>query len=62
MKLIIYDNSRVIVKEYFILKDIKKEEVILDNVYIKGKDLLVRRMDDYFIEIVGKIENVVYEE
>ena len=62
LKLIIYDNSRVIVKEYFILKDIKKEEVIIDNVYIKGKDLLVRRMDDYFIEIVGKIENVVYEE
>ena len=62
LKLIIYDNSRVIVKEYFILKDIKKEEVIIDNVYIKGKDLLVRRMDDYFIEIVGKIENVSYEE
>lgn len=62
LKVIIYDNSRVVVKEYFILKDIKKEEVIIDNVSIKGEDLLVKRMDDYYIEIVGKIKNVIYEE
>ena len=62
LKVIIYDNSRVVVKEYFILKDIKKEEFIIDNVSIKGEDLLVKRMDDYYIEIVGKIKNVIYEE
>lgn len=62
LKVIIYDNSRVVVKEYFILKDIKKEEVIIDNVSIKGEDLVVKRMDDYYIEIVGKIKNVIYEE
>lgn len=62
LKIIIYDNKRIIVNDYINLKDIRKEVVVVDSVCINGKDLIVKRMDDYFIEIVGTITNVVYQE
>lgn len=62
IKLIIYNNTRVVITNYLKLKEIEEEAIQIDNVIINGINLKLKSMDEYMIEIVGKIKGIEYED
>lgn len=62
IKLIIYNDTRVIITNYLKLKEIKEEVIQIDNVIINGINLKLKSMDEYMIEVVGKIKGIKYED
>lgn len=62
IKLIIYNNTRVVITNYLRLKEIKEEVIQIDNVIINGINLKLKSMDEYMIEVVGKIKGIKYED
>lgn len=62
IKLIIYNNTRVVITNYLKLKEIEEEAIQIDNVIINGSSLKLKSMDEYMIEVVGKICGIKYED
>lgn len=62
IKLIIYNNTRVVITNYSKLKEIKEEVIQIDNVIINGINLKLKSMDEYMIEVVGNIKGIKYED
>lgn len=54
-KLSLYNNYRCIIENYKVIKTIENNIIIIDNYSINGKNLKIRRMNDYLIEIIGKM-------
>ena len=59
IKLSIYGNERIIIENYDNLMDISDLEIIIDDYKIIGDFLKIRRMDNYMIEINGKISSII---
>ncbi len=59
IKLSIYGNKRIIIENYDNLMDISDLEIIIDDYKIIGDFLKIRRMDNYMIEIDGKISSII---
>ena len=62
IKITMYNNEKVIVNNYNKLLDISLEVVKIDNLLIKGDNLKIKKMDNYLIEIWGKVSIIQYEE
>lgn len=62
IKVVLYSNKRVVITNYLALKEILENEIIVDKITIFGTNLKLKAMDNYMIEVVGKVEGVKYEE
>lgn len=60
LKLILYDNYKVIVENYNELKEITNEKIIIDCYFIFGQNLKIVTIDEFLIQINGKINNIEY--
>lgn len=58
IKLTLYKNEKIIIENYRELKDITEEFIIVDFYQIVGTFLKIKRMDNYMIEIYGKISQI----
>ncbi len=54
-KISLYNNYRCIIENYKVIKIIENNIIIIDNYSINGEKLKIKRMNDYLIEIIGKI-------
>lgn len=54
-KISLYNNYRCIIENYKVIKTIENNIIIIDNYSINGENLKIKRMNDYLIEIIGKI-------
>lgn len=54
-KISLYNNYRCIIENYKVIKTIENNIIIIDNYSINGEKLKIKRMNDYLIEIIGKI-------
>ena len=54
-KISLYNNYRCIIENYKVIKTIASNIIIIDNYIINGENLKIKRMNDYLIEIIGKI-------
>ncbi len=59
IKLSIYQDERVVIENYLELKEIDEEIIVVDGYQILGSFLHIRKMDDYMIEIIGKITSII---
>lgn len=62
IKVVLYSNKRVVITNYLALKEILENEIKVDKITIFGTNLKLKAMDNYMIEVVGKVEGVKYEE
>lgn len=53
-KIIIYDNRKVIIENYNQIKKYNSDEVIIDNIIIKGKKMTILQMDEINMTIIGQ--------
>ncbi|HHU55455.1 MAG TPA: hypothetical protein GXZ48_02030 [Acholeplasmataceae bacterium] len=58
IKLTLYKNEKIIIENYQELKDISEEFIVVDLFKINGSFLKIKRMDNYMIEIYGKISQI----
>lgn len=54
-KIFLYNNYRLIIENYHLIKKIEIDEILIDSYLIMGNNLKIKRMNDYLIEISGKI-------
>ena len=54
-KISLYNNYRCVIENYKVIKTIENNIIIIDNYSINGENLKIKRMNDYLIEIIGKI-------
>lgn len=59
VKLSIYLDNRIIIENYDELSSIGENEIKIDIYHIVGEFLKIHRMDDYMIEINGKINQII---
>ena len=52
------NNKCVIIRNYENVLHISVDEITLTKYIIKGDDLIVKKMDQFEIEIVGKIKEI----
>jgi hypothetical protein len=62
VKLSIYNDNRIIIENYSNLLDLNDEQIKVDIYTIVGKFLKLRQMDNYIIEVIGTISEIVVEE
>ena len=58
-KISLYNNYRCIIENYKVIKTIENNIIIIDNYSINGEKLKIKRMNDYLIEIIGKIIKII---
>ncbi|MDD4000086.1 MAG: YabP/YqfC family sporulation protein [Bacilli bacterium] len=59
IKLTVYQNQRIVIENYRQLLDLNEEIIRVDIYEIIGKFLKLTRMDNYMIEVIGTIDQVV---
>lgn len=59
-KIIIYDNKKVIIENYSKIKKYNNEEIIIDDISIKGENLVILQLDEINITIIGQNYEVKY--
>ena len=52
------NNKCVIIRNYENVLHISADEITLSKYIIKGDDLIVKKMDQFEIEIIGKIKEI----
>ena len=52
------NNKCVIIRNYENVLHISVDEITLTKYIIKGDDLIVKKMDQFEIEIIGKIKEI----
>ncbi len=58
MCLKLVNNNHLIVENYENVLNISINEITLSKYIIKGDDLVVKKMDEFAIEIFGKIQEI----
>lgn len=58
LKLKMYGNNKVVVYNYEDVLDMTSEKIVLKKYIIEGDGLVVKKMDEYEIEIVGKFKTI----
>lgn len=61
IKIILYNNERIVITSYNKLLEISSEIIKIDDFLIIGENLKIKKMDSYMIEILGKVEEVKNE-
>lgn len=61
IKIVLYNNERIVITSYNKLLEISSEMIKIDNFLIIGENLKIKKMDNYMIEILGKVEEVKNE-
>lgn len=61
IKLSIYQNNRIVIENYQRLLDLNEEYIRVDIYTIVGKFLKLIQMDNYMIEVIGTIDQVLIE-
>lgn len=59
IKLKLYQNQRILIENYRILKDIAEDMIIVDNYCIVGTFLKITKMNDNTMEIYGKVKEII---
>ncbi len=52
-------NNYVIIENYGEITNISSYEVISTNYTVKGEELIVKKVDGYYLEIAGKITCII---
>lgn len=60
-KLSLYNNTKLVIENYINLIDINDTKIIIDKYTIIGKNLKIKEMNNYFIVIIGIINNISLE-
>lgn len=58
LKLQLDNDNHLIVKNFIVIKDLKKEIISFDNYIIIGTDLKIEYLDENKMEIYGKIKQI----
>lgn len=54
----VFSNNKVIIENYNLMTFLSSEKIILRKYEIVGKNLIIKRMDGYLIEIEGEISKI----
>ena len=57
-KLTMYNNYKVVIENYNNIRDIDDNYIIIDQYYIKGNKLKIKQIEEYFIIIIGIINQI----
>ena len=58
-KVSLYNNEKVVIENYNNIHDIDNNYIIIDNYKIEGSDLKIKQIEEYFIIIIGIINNII---
>lgn len=58
IKISLYNNTKIVIENYNKIIDLNDNIVIIDNYEIKGLNLKIANIDEYYIIINGKINNL----
>lgn len=58
-KVSLYNNEKVVIENYNNIHDIDNNYIIIDNYKIEGSDLKIKQIEEYFIIIMGLINNII---
>lgn len=58
IKLVLHENKHIIIRNYNLLKEINKEQIIIDSYEINGEFLQIKILDEEYIELHGKIKTI----
>lgn len=58
-KVSLYNNEKVVIENYDNIHDIDNNYIIIDNYKIEGSDLKIKQIEEYFIIIIGIINNII---
>jgi hypothetical protein len=61
IKLSLYQDNRIVIENYNRLLDLNEEYIRVDIYTIVGKFLKINQMDNYMIEVIGTINQVLIE-
>ena len=60
-KLSLYNNNKLVIENYINLLDISDSKIIIDKYTINGNNLKIKEMNNYYIVIIGIIDNICLE-
>ena len=58
IKISLYNNTKIVIENYNKIIDLNDNIVIIDNYEIKGLNLKITNIDEYYIIINGSINNL----
>lgn len=58
-KVSLYNNEKVVIENYNNIHDIENNYIIIDNYKIEGLNLKIKQIEEYFIIIIGLINNII---
>lgn len=53
-----YCNNRIVIENYNSIKQLLNNLIIVDEYIIEGNDLMIKKMDEYYIIIIGNVVNI----
>lgn len=59
IRLKLYQNQRILIENYRKLKDLSEDMIVVDNYCITGTFLKITKMNDFTMEIYGKIKEII---
>lgn len=54
----VINKTKVIIYNYHNVVDISQNKIALEKYIIEGNDLIVKKMDEFEIEIIGNVEAI----
>jgi len=62
VKMSIYNDERIVIENYRQLVDLNEDLIKVDIYTIIGRFLKLKRMDNYMIEVVGTVGQIIIDE
>lgn len=62
IKISLYNNTKIVIENYNKIIDLNDSIIIIDNYKIKGMNLKIPNIDDYYIIITGSIKSITIED
>ena len=59
-KIIINNKQKMTIENFRLIKEYKRENIIIDNISVKGINLHINEINDYVIEISGIIKEIIF--
>lgn len=56
----VINKTKVIIYNYHNVVDISQNKIALEKYIIEGNDLIVKKMDEFEIEIIGNVEAIKF--
>ena len=54
----VINKTKVIIYNYHNVVDISQNKIALEKYIIEGNDLIVKKMDEFEVEIIGNVEAI----